>query len=72
VLTKPRIQKALDPYFIEKEGECKIIEDPKEALTYAQSIAGENDLILVAGSCYLVGNMLEPEPEITFMIPKAM
>ena len=72
VLTKPRIQKALDPYFIEKEGECKIIEDPKEALTYAQSIAGAHDLILVAGSCYLVGNMLEPEPEITFMLPKAM
>lgn len=72
VLTKPRIQKALDPKILERDGPCKIIENPKKALKFAQSIATQKDLILITGSCYLVGNILEPEPEIKTIIPKAL
>ena len=72
VLTKPRIQHALDPKILERDGDCKIVEDPKQALKFAQSIASPKDLILIAGSCYLVGNILEPEPEIKEIIPKAL
>jgi len=72
IITKPRIQGALDPKLLEADDPCEIIEDPKEAVKYAQLMAKDNDLILVTGSCYLVGNILEPEPEIKEIIPKAL
>ena len=72
IITKPRIQGALDPKLLETDDPCEIIEDPKEAVKYAQLMAKDNDLILVTGSCYLVGNILEPESEIKEIIPKAL
>ena len=36
----------------------KIIENPKKALSYAKKIASEKDLVVVAGSIYLVGETI--------------
>jgi len=71
ILTKARIQKAMDPATLKQDGNCIIKENPKDALKHAKTIATEKDLILITGSCYLIGNILEPEPEIK-LIPKAM
>ncbi|MAG92050.1 hypothetical protein CMO83_05220 [Candidatus Woesearchaeota archaeon] len=40
---------------INKKTKAEIIEDPKKALSYAEKIAGKKDLVVVAGSIYLVG-----------------
>lgn len=37
----------------------RIIEDPKDALREAYKKADKNDLVLVAGSCYLIGEIIE-------------
>ena len=39
--------------------EFKIIKSPKKALNYAKKIADENDLILVTGSFYVVGEVFD-------------
>jgi dihydrofolate synthase / folylpolyglutamate synthase len=56
ILTKPATARALPPR--ELEGQVKdaiITEDIKSALVLAKSIAGDDDLILVTGSFYTVG-----------------
>lgn len=58
IVTKSDITKALNPKEIaHKLEECQIIDNPKKAFNYAKKIASENDLILVCGSIYLVGNI---------------
>ena len=37
---------------------AKIINNPKEALSYAKKIAGRNDLVVVTGSIYMVGEVV--------------
>jgi dihydrofolate synthase / folylpolyglutamate synthase len=62
ILTKPKIERALDPEKIAEKGkffEYIIIDEPIEALRYAKKIADFDDLILVTGSCYLIGNIKE-------------
>jgi folylpolyglutamate synthase/dihydropteroate synthase len=39
--------------------QTKIINNSKKALMYARKIAGKNDLVVVAGSIYLVGEVIE-------------
>ncbi len=41
-----------------KSIESKIINNPKKALNYARKIAGKNDLVVVAGSIYMVGEVI--------------
>ena len=43
---------------INKKTKAEIIEDPKKALSYAEKIAGKKDLVVVAGSIYLVGRVI--------------
>ena len=59
VLTKAKVPRATDPKELAKylKKPCKIINDPKKAVKYAQSIAKKNDLIVVAGSIYIVGEI---------------
>ena len=64
ILTKPNMKKSLEPREIEAENITETINNPKKALQFAQSIAKKNDLILVTGSCYLIGNILEEKPEL--------
>lgn len=59
ILTKPPVDRALDPAQLAYDGKCAVIAEPVEALRYAKSIAKENDLILVIGSCYLAGMLME-------------
>ncbi|MFH0868285.1 MAG: folylpolyglutamate synthase/dihydrofolate synthase family protein [Candidatus Woesearchaeota archaeon] len=63
ILTKPQMYRKLDPkIMLKKMGKHKkditIIDDPKKALKEAKRTAGKNDLILVTGSCYLVGELI--------------
>ena len=39
----------------------EIINDSKKALNYARKITGKNDLVVAAGSIYLVGEII-PQP----------
>ena len=59
VLTKAKVPRATEPKELAKylKKPYKIVNDPKKALRYAQSIAKKNDLILVAGSIYIVGEI---------------
>jgi dihydrofolate synthase/folylpolyglutamate synthase len=59
ILTKPPIDRALDPAELVYDGPCAVIADPEEALRYARSIAQPEDLIFVTGSCYLTGKIME-------------
>ena len=54
ILTRPNHpDRALDPYIME-DG-FKVVEDIKTAVKNAKSLAGENDLVLVTGSIFVVG-----------------
>ena len=57
ILTKPKIVRSLDPNSIVVPNSI-IIEDVGEAYNYAKNIAGEKDLVLICGSCYLAGEFL--------------
>lgn len=70
IFTKSRNEKALNPQKlskifnkINKNGAIKtsIMPNPKKALNYAKKIAGKNDLVVVAGSIYMVGEII-PQP----------
>lgn len=59
ILTKPSIPRALDPEILAKHVKNSIIiKNPKEALKYAKKIAKNDDLILVTGSIYVVGEVV--------------
>ena len=61
IITKPKIRRALEPEVIAKELKDNFVvkKDVSEALEEARSNAGEDDLILVTGSIYLIGNIKE-------------
>ncbi len=59
ILTRARTQRALDPETIAlnvKDG-FFVDQDAKEAYEYARSLVSKNDLILITGSIYLVGDV---------------
>ena len=60
ILTKSRSEKAADPEIIKKYFSKNpiIINSTKDALNYAKKIAEKNDLILVTGSIYMVGEII--------------
>lgn len=60
ILTKAKYHRAADPNFISKyvKKEFKIIKDNKKALNFAKKTAKKQDLILVTGSIFLVGEIL--------------
>src|SRR3989338_9419330 len=61
IICKPRTERALDPEILAAEIQKEhakdyvIIKDVKEAVIYAQETAQKNDLVLVTGSFYVVG-----------------
>ena len=59
ILTKSNNIKAIEPSKIKKYfNNPIIINSPKKALKYAKSIANKNDLILITGSIFLVGELI--------------
>lgn len=61
ILTRPGIDKAVDPHSIvqavkEIVPACDVTEDPASALTRAAALAGPEGQVLVTGSLYLVGD----------------
>ncbi len=60
ILVKPKILRTLNPKILAKDIKRNyiIIEDIKEALKYAKKIAKKDDLILVTGSIYVVGEVI--------------
>lgn len=62
--TKTQEERVLEPEEIKKfleenkfNGEIKIIQDVKDSLKYAKTIAKKRDLILVCGSIYMIGEV---------------
>ncbi len=61
IITKPKLYRALEPEIIAKEMSGKeflIKKEVKEAVNYAKSIAENDDLIVITGSIYVVGEVL--------------
>ncbi|MBW2976940.1 bifunctional folylpolyglutamate synthase/dihydrofolate synthase [Candidatus Woesearchaeota archaeon] len=60
IITKSGNERAAEPSTIKKYFNKKsiIIKNPKKALKYAKKIASKKDLILVAGSIFLVGEII--------------
>jgi len=59
ILTKSNNERAVEPKTIKKYfNKPIIINNPKKALKYAKNIATKNDLILITGSIFLVGELL--------------
>lgn len=56
IMTKARIKKALDPAKIRVEGDVE--QDYKKAFELGLEKITDKDLLLVCGSCYLVGDLL--------------
>ncbi|MBT4540237.1 bifunctional folylpolyglutamate synthase/dihydrofolate synthase [Candidatus Woesearchaeota archaeon] len=44
--------------YISRHEKVNVVEEPKQALKKAQSLANDEDLILVTGSCYLIGDII--------------
>lgn len=60
IITKPDIKRASEPKEMAKyiKKEHKLIEDVKEAFDYAKKTAEKDDLVLVTGSIYVVGEVI--------------
>jgi dihydrofolate synthase/folylpolyglutamate synthase len=59
ILVKPKIPRALNPKILAKHvNNSIIIQDTKKALKYAKNKAKKDDLILVTGSIYVVGEVV--------------
>ena len=62
ILTRPNSERALSPVELRRaagrfHGDIEVVENPDDALRYALSLAGEEDLVCAAGSLYLVGEV---------------
>ena len=59
ILTKSSNQRASEPETIKKYFKNPvIIKNPKKAFEYAKKVAGKKDLVLIAGSIFLVGELM--------------
>jgi len=67
IFTKSNNPKAAKPKYLlktfnkinkNKKISKKIISNPKKALNYAKKIAGKNDLIVITGSIYMIGEII--------------
>ena len=67
IFTKSKNEKASEPKELlhifnkinkNKSIKTRIINNPKKALNYAKKIAKKNDLVVVAGSIYIVGEIV--------------
>jgi dihydrofolate synthase/folylpolyglutamate synthase len=67
ILTSPGTERALPVADLELKAkergwDCTALEDPSDALSAALDMAGEDDLIVVAGSLFLVGRVMVCDP----------
>ena len=60
IITKSNNKKAANPRMINQhiQQNSMIVENPKKALAYAKKVAKRNDLILVTGSIYVIGDII--------------
>jgi len=62
ILTKPETPRAEEPLkikkFIKNKNKTEIIKNVKKAVKFAEKIAGKDDLILITGSCFVVGEVI--------------
>jgi len=62
IVNKQKHENAANPDEIVKEAqrycESKKVEDVKESLKFAKSVAGKKDMIVVCGSIYMLGELL--------------
>ena len=60
IITRPDSDRAADPKAVARliKHDSKIIDNPKDALEYAKSIAKEDDLIIATGSFYTIAPIL--------------
>ena len=66
ILTRPNNNRAVDPLKLRKnfcKADIKVTANVKEALDLGLNIADKEDLILVTGSLYLVGEVIKAEAE---------
>lgn len=63
IITRPGTKRAAEPEELAKyaAGKVETIEDVGKAFERAKSLAGKEDLLVVTGSIYLVGNVMEYE-----------
>ena len=59
IINKPKLERAAELEVIKREAEkfgkpVKIVNDVKKSVKYAKSIAGKDDLVLIAGSIYML------------------
>jgi dihydrofolate synthase/folylpolyglutamate synthase len=64
IFTRPRYSRAADPEGLKKIARsyisrCYVIPDVAQAIEYAKSEAGPNDLICITGSLYFIGEVKE-------------
>ncbi len=61
IVTKAKTPRAEEPINIKKfiKKKIKIIKNVKKAVKYAEKTAGKGDLVLVTGSCFVVGEALK-------------
>ena len=63
ILTKAKTPRAEEPIiikkFIKNKNKIRIIKNVKNAVKYAEKIAEKEDLILVTGSCFVVGEVMK-------------
>ena len=60
IITKPDSHRAADPKAVARmiKHDSEIIENPKEALEKAKSLAKEDDLVVATGSFYTINSLL--------------
>jgi len=59
ILTQSKVRGGIDPAVLKNEFPGFVIENPSEAFKHAVDVKQAKDLVLVCGSCYVVGNILE-------------
>lgn len=67
IFTQSNVRGAVDPTVLKHVSGSAgyVVEDPLEAVHHALSLKKEKDLVLICGSCYLVGNILEQRYQVT-------
>lgn len=62
IVTKPKYKRALEPEemyeIFENKENCNVIKDISEAYKFAINKAGKNDIVLITGSFFLVGEII--------------
>ena len=77
VITQPAVQRAMEPEEVADAARrvlsrVEVVPDPSEALARAQNLARPDGAVLVAGSLYLVGQVLSELAQVSVPGPVSM